>query len=309
VRSNFVSLILCIPVFFLSCWGGSTRYIRHEHLTAGMNQIKKGNEFYQKGCYRRSLENYFKAHEQFSAVDQPSGVAMSLNNIGNVYRIMGDKASALIYFDAAYHIYGYLQDNEGIVQVLSNKAAALLDNDQLVSAEACLETADRIATEHHLELAALYRNKAILHMKKKEYRQAEDILNALLKNIDPDNLTETAAAHAAMGHLLIETHQYSKGIEFLEKALEADRESGFYKGLADILAAIGSAYQKLGEFTPASYYYQRSIKIYALIGDRKKVDTIMERLNDTDQKTELDTTLTRHFVERWLAGEADGPCE
>lgn len=58
-----------------------------EHITAGMKEIARGIARYNKGCYKDSLEYFFGAHELFVASDQLSGVAMSLNNIGNVYRI------------------------------------------------------------------------------------------------------------------------------------------------------------------------------------------------------------------------------
>jgi len=309
MRTLCSNLIICIATLFLSCAGGNPRDIKPEHLTTGMKHIKKGNELYHKGCYKDSLESYFRAHEQFAASDQLNGVAMSLNNIGNVYRIIGDRTSALLYFDAAYKIYAHLQDNEGMMDVLSNKAATLLDDDKLASAEALLKSADGLASSYHLQSSSLNRNKAILYIKKKEYHQAEDILNQLFKNLDQDSLTESAAIHVTMGNLLVETQHYREAIVFFEKALTTDRQSGFHKGIADVLAAIGSAYHNLEEYQLSSNYYQRSLKIYALIANQPKVNEIMERLNEIAPKAEWDMTLTRYFVERWLAGEAEGPCE
>jgi len=309
MKKNWFYLIVYITVLLLSCGGGG-RPVKPEHLTSGIKQIQKGNEFYQMGCYARSLEHYFRAHEQFSASDQPNGVAVSLNNIGNVYRMMGDTTSALAYFDAAYNIYDILKDYRGAIQVLSNRAATLLDNDELVPAGSSLEKARDLASDHHIEFNTLRRNEAILHIKKKEYQEAEDILNALLENIDPTNLTEASSIHAAMGHLMMDTHQYRNAIGFLEKSLYYDRESGFHKGLADTLAAIGAAHQELEEYPAACDYFERSIKIYALLGDSRKVNDLMQRLNETALKADLDTTITRHFVDLWLAGGAeDDPCE
>jgi len=308
MKKNWLYLIVYITVLLLSCGGGG-KPVQPEHLTSGMKQIQKGNEFYQMGCYARSLEHYFRAHEQFSASDQPNGVAMSLNNIGNIYRMTGDTTSALAYFDAAYNIYDMLKDYSGAIQVLSNKAAALLDTDDLAHAGSCLEKARDLASGHHIEFNTLRRNEAILHMKKKEYPEAEDILNALLEKTESTNSAEASSIHAAMGHLLMDIHQYRKAIGFLEKSLYYDRQSGFHKGLADTLAAIGAAHQELEEYPAACDYFQRSIKIYALIGDSRKVNDLMQRLNETALKADLDTTITRHFVDLWLAGEAESLCE
>jgi hypothetical protein len=35
----------------------------------------------------------------------------------------------------------------------------------------------------------------------------------------------------------------------------------------------------------------------------------MKRLDETEEKTGLNISITKEFVKRWLAGEADGPCE
>jgi hypothetical protein len=72
------------------CAGGNAVKKKPEHIVSGMKEIQKGTTWYQKGCYKRSLEHFFRAHELFAASDQLDGVAMSMNNIGNIYRIMED---------------------------------------------------------------------------------------------------------------------------------------------------------------------------------------------------------------------------
>jgi tetratricopeptide (TPR) repeat protein len=69
---------------------------------AGMNELNKGNHYYQKGCYPQAFEHFFKAHERLVASDHMAGVAMSLNNIGNVYRATGDLNSALLFYEEAF---------------------------------------------------------------------------------------------------------------------------------------------------------------------------------------------------------------
>jgi tetratricopeptide (TPR) repeat protein len=109
---------------------------------------------------------------------------------------------------------------------------------------------------------------------------------------------------------MLETQRYEKAIAFFKSALTADRLSGFYKGVADDLAAIGSVYllQKNDEL--ALNFYKRSVKIYALIGDQKKVHSIMEKLEKISENTGLSIIVTKHFVIRWLEGEAfESPCK
>jgi len=80
------ALVIFLLIFpgLVACGGGVLR-TGPPHLTAGQEQIAKGMPYYQKGCYKRSLEYFLKAHEIFTSYDQREGVAMSLNNMGAAY--------------------------------------------------------------------------------------------------------------------------------------------------------------------------------------------------------------------------------
>ena len=145
MKRFLIILILLFAVFLFACAGGNSAKKMPEHITAGMREITKGNSRYNMGCYRESLDYFFRAHEFFTASDQLNGVAMSLNNIGNVYRIIGDTESAILFFDEAFVVYTDIDDNKGAVQVLSNKAAAMIDGGMLEKATNVLDSAENIA--------------------------------------------------------------------------------------------------------------------------------------------------------------------
>lgn len=310
LKSVLKPLIVVVSVTMVfACAGGNSKQITPDHLTSGMRQVKKGNDLYQRGCYKRSLEHYLRANEKFSLSDQMDGVAMSLNNIGNVYRALGDYTSAILFFDEAYHTYRRIQDTRAMVRVLSNKAATLLEKEEFGKAESVMENAQDLALESGMTDRPLTRNRGILVAKKGDYQTAEKILIDSLAAVDPTNLPEVAATNVAIANVLVDTNRHRKAIGFLEAALSADQWAGFYRGMADDLAAIGSAYHQLNDNRSAGEYYQRSLKIYALIGNREKVEEVLDQLESIGEMTELDLDVTRHFVERWLKGEADGPCE
>lgn len=302
--------ILLFALFWFACAGGNSAKKIPEHITAGMKEMTKGIARYNKGCYKDSLEYFFRAHELFVASDQLSGVAMSLNNIGNVYRITGDFESALLFFDEAFAIYSDMGDPLGGVQVLSNKVAALIDDGRLEKAEKVLNTAEEMAEKNRILFGPLLSNRGILLIKKAQYRGAEELMQMVLANTDPENLSEFATVNFAFGNLMLETQRYEKAIDFFKTALKADRLSGFNKNIADDLAAIGSACLKLGKDELAVNFLKRSVEIYALIGNHKKVQNIMEKLEKVSEKTGIDLSITKHFVNRWLEGKAlESPCE
>ena len=108
---------------------------------------------------------------------------------------------------------------------------------------------------------------------------------------------------------MLETGRTEEAIDFLETALAADRSSGFQKGMADDLAAIELVCLSQDNNENAVKSFKRSIQIYALIGDEKKVNEIMEHLNKASEKAGLDISITKHFVKKWLQEKThEVPC-
>jgi tetratricopeptide (TPR) repeat protein len=277
-----------------------------EHITAGTKEMARGITRYNKGCYKDALEYFLRAHELFVAADQLSGVAMSLNNMGNVYRATGDIDSALLFFDESLAIYSDIGDPLGGVQVLCNKAAALIDGGRLEKAETVLNTAEKMAEKNRISFGPLLSNRGILLIKKAQYKNAEELLQMVLANTDPENLSEFATVNFALGNLMVETQRYEKAMDFFKTALKADRLSGGNKNIADDLAALGSDCLKLGEDELAGNFFKRSVEIYALLGNHKNAQNIMEKLEKVSEKTGMDLSITKHFVNRWLEGKALG---
>lgn len=309
IRLNTL-LILIFVHFFFACAGRDAINKKPEHFLSGMKEIKKGSIWYNKGCYKRSLEHFFKAHERFAESDQLKGVAMSLNNIGNIYRIAGDISTALLFFDESFSIYTDIKAYKESVKVLSNKAAALIDGGMLEEAEKVLNMAENIDWKDKKPLGSILNNQGILLIKKKKFIDAEVVLKKSIAISEAENFSEFATANFVLGNLMLETKKYKQAVNFFESALEADRKTGFHKGIADDLAALGSTYLNLGKTEYAVNFFKRSIKIYALLGERKKVHKIMEQLEKESKKTGIDISVTTYFVKRWLEGKIlEDPCQ
>ena len=308
---RFIVILIFLLVFFLFACGGSHSIPKSpEPLTIGMKETAKGITKYKKGCYKDSLEHFFRAHELFTATDHLSGVAMSLNNIGNVYRATGDSKSAVLFFNESFSIYTNMGENKEAVQVLSNKASAMIDDGMLKEATKVLNTAEDSAKKNDFLFVPLLNTRGILLIKKKEYTRAEEILQKALTDVDPENFSEYATVNFTLGNLMLETQRYEKAVDLFTLSLKADRASGFTKGVADDLAAIGLAYSHQKKDHLAVDFFKRSIKIYALMGNKKKVHETMKQLERVSEKTGFDLSVTNHFVNRWLEGKSfEKPCE
>ena len=310
MKQLIVILTLLSTFFFFACANKNLAKKSPDPLGAGMREITKGITKYKKGCYKDALNYFFKAHELFTANDHLPGVAMSLNNIGNVYRNSGDNKSAVLFFEESLSIYEDIGNVKGAVQVLSNKAAALIADDMLEEALKTLDAADAIAQKNKIFYGPLLNTRGILLIKKKEFEKAEAILHAARTRVDAENYSETATVNFSLGNLMLATQRYEQAVFFFQSALEADRLSEFSKGIADDLAAMGSAFLLQEKYSQAANVFKRSLKVYALLGDKKNVQHIMAQLENISDGTEIDLSVTRHFVNRWLEGKSyERSCE
>lgn len=305
-------LILAELMLFatISCAGSNASLKEPDPLEPARKELHKGIAWYQQGCYHNALPHLLISHEMFTAYDDLPGIAMSLNNIGNVYGKMDDPESAILFFESSQAIYRDLDDIGGAAQALSNKAAVLIKIDNLEDAEATLEAAQKLLNRNGGENPLLLNNWGVLLTRKKAYAKAEKMLMAALAASDPENHAQAASIHFSLGSLMSTTGRYDKGLEHFRKALDNDRQTGFHQGIADDLAAIGALYQHEGEHTAAAAHFQRTIKIYALLGNEEKALDIMAMLEKSAKEANVDIAVTRHFVSQWARGEIlESPCK
>ncbi len=302
-------LLACLFLLVFSCGGGSVKKAPDPSHPA-IKQLQKGVAWYQRGCFQQSLEAFTKAHELFTASDRLPGVAMSLNNIGNVYRYIGDTRSALLFFQEAYEIFSQLDNLEGVIQALSNQAAIHIQDDQLDAAATTIQQAEKMAASAEKIPSHVLNNKGILLTRQGQYDDAETILMQALEATTPENAHAYATVCSSLGNLMFEKTDYPKAITFYEKALFFDRQTEFHPGLADNLNALGRVYYQQEKYARASAYFQRSIKIYALFGNKEQVYRIMDILEELAPRSNSDLTITRHFVDKWSKGDIlEPPCQ
>ena len=226
-------LILAVLMMFavISCAGGNATVKEPDPLEPARKELHKGITWYQKGCYHNALPHLLRAHEQFTAYDDLPGIAMSLNNIGNVYGKLGDPESALLFFESSQATYRDLDDINGAVQALSNKTAVLIKIGNLEDAEATLEVAQKLLDSTGGTNPLLLNNWGVLLTRKKTYADAEKKFMAALEASDPKNYPQAASIHFALGNLMSTTARYDEGLEHFRKALENDRRSVITRAL------------------------------------------------------------------------------
>ena len=312
MRVLTLRVVIVFLLFLFACASGKPQKDSPRHVSSGAREMQKGLEWYQKGCYEKSLEYLFRAYDLYSASDVLGGVAMSLNNIGTIFRIMGEYEKAISFLDESYTIYSELNNQEGALRALSNKSAALIDAGALDEAEQLLQSAmnQPPSTENKRLLTPLLQNQGVLLTKRESFDAAEEVLVECMNQADSLDPPGMASLHFAFGNLMLKTNRPSEAIDSFEKALSIDRQLGFHDGMADDLFSMGEAYLKLGQAERAVAVWKRSAKIYALIDQATELQRTMKHLRETAQRAGVDISVTESFVERWREGGLyESPCE
>ena len=265
VKSGIVLIFVLVAA---SC-GGTREAVVPGHISAGSVQTSQGVPFFEQGCYTRALEHFYRANELFTAIGDSRGMAMSMNNIGVVYRGMGAAAAAIPFFEDALRIYRSSGDREDVRQTLSNLAAAQVDAGNYGSAGKNIDEALTIRIGWK-PFAPAMTVKGILLAKQGDVKGAEAMFKEALDQINRRNPAGAAAANYAMGDLLLGTARYREAVPYFETALEIDRNAGFYRGIADDLTALGRCSAGLGDDVSAVNFWEQGVRIYALRGWRKR---------------------------------------
>jgi len=286
--------VAAIFILLLSCAGGPVK-TDPPHITGGTEQIALGNKAYKQGCYTAALKSYYRAYELYSASDQGAGVAMSLNNMGNVYRATGDSNTALTYFEEAISLNRQSGDKQALRQVLANKAAALIDLGSLDKAEEALAQAERLELPDNSDFLPLLIDRGILLTRRGDFKGAEKMLAAANEKSQAKS-SDFAAAHYALGRLKMDMGQPKEASGYFQAALKADQAAGFYAGMADDLQRLGDAFSSMGEPQAALDYWKRSIRIYALIGQNRETAAVMQKLRAEAVKTGASLDVVAAFV-------------
>lgn len=302
-----LGLVLFFVILAASC--GGKEVVVPDHISAGSVQTDKGMPFYERGCYARALDHFYRANELYTAIGDSRGMAMSANNIGVAYRAMGEAAAAIPFFEDALRMYRSLGNQEDVRQTLSNLAAAQVDTGDYAAAGKNIDEALKIRIGRKPFVPAMT-VKGILLAKQGDVKGAEAMFRESIDQINKRNPAGAAAANYAMGDLLLGTARYKEAAPYFEQALESDRQAGFYRGIADDLTAQGRCSAGLRDDASAVNYWEQSVRIYALLGMEEKVRATMGMLDEAAKRSNRDIALTRALVDRWLKGDmTDNLCE
>ena len=266
--------------------------------------MNKGIKWYNKGCYQKAVQFFWDANEQFSAVDLPEGVAASFNSIGNANHHLGEMDEAVLFLNQSLRIYEQLDDRKRQIKTLSDIAAAYLTAENIDRAGVLIERGEKIAQKWNINELGLSLTKGIWLTRKKKYDQARNVLQSALDLVDSNDMVTLGTINRALGQLELQVGHLDRARQFFEVALDADRQSIFYRGIADNLAELGQLHVRQKRLSKGLFYLQRSIKVYALLGDKAHVTQLWSQIKPLADSVGRDLRLTIGLTNRWLEGDA-----
>ncbi len=182
-----------------------------------------GNTYEAHGNYDLAVKNYERALKYFEELGDKGGVAVSLNNIGTIYQKQGDYGSAL----------DYLKKSLKIKEALDNKAG--------------------IAFSLH--------NIGEVHRAEGRYDLALDYFQKSLAQYEAigEKARGQALTLGAMGIVYYLQGDYTKALEFAERATTIASQIDGRDVLWEIRTTAGQAYRALNQPTQARRAFEEAI--------------------------------------------------
>ncbi|CAF1387930.1 unnamed protein product [Rotaria sordida] len=199
-------------------------------------------------------------------------LASSYNNIGAVYRNMGEYSKALSSFERSLEIQKIaLPANHPDLAASYNNIGMVYDNmgeysKALSSHERSLEIRTIALPPNHPDLASSYNNIGNVYDNMSEYSKALSSYEQSLeikKIALPPNHPGLASSYNNIGLVYSNMGEYSKALSSYERSLEIKKIAlpPNHPDLAASYNNIGMVYSNMGEYSKALSSYERSLEI------------------------------------------------
>jgi CHAT domain-containing protein/Tfp pilus assembly protein PilF len=220
---------------------------------------------------KRSVEKYQEALELYRRADDRSRQATTLNNISEIYRLLGEPQKAMEKLNEALPLSRAIGDRKVEAETLNNiglvcwflgdpQKAMEKYNEALLIRRAVSDRRGEAATLNNIGLA--YRSLGDPQKAMEKYNEA-----LLIRRAVSDRRGEATTLNN-IGILYWSLGEPQKAMEKLNKALLHRRAIGDRNDEAMSLTSIGLVYKALGEIQKALEKYYEALPILHAVGDR-----------------------------------------
>jgi class 3 adenylate cyclase/tetratricopeptide (TPR) repeat protein len=203
------------------------------------------------GDYTRALEYYSRALAAYEELGEKSGIAIVTGNIGLVYSNLGDYTRALEYMSRALAAHEELGEKSGIARVTGN-------------------------------IGLVYNFLGDYTHALEYYSRAHAVHEEL------DEKSGIARVTGNIGLVYWNLDDYTRALEYYSRALAAHEELGEKSGIAIVTGNIGLVYSNLGDYTRALEYMSRALAAYEELGKKSGIAIVMGNIGGVYAKEEFE---------------------
>ncbi|MBK8550718.1 MAG: tetratricopeptide repeat protein [Ignavibacteria bacterium] len=242
------------------------------------------------GNYENAKSFYEKSFLINKELNNKTGIAVSLNNLGLIYNITGEHEKSKEHTEQSYKIFSELGDKALMADSLLNLGSTLINLNEPDKArsvfEECLKVYREIGDARGVGM--ILTNIGSLYGMKNEYETSriyfEESLAIQRELQDRRNLAYTVGN---LGSILSSMGHHKKAQEYLEESIRLNTEIGNKKGLSDSLNMLGFDLFKVGDVTYSIYNHKESLKLKIELSDSHGISVcilgIAEALSGSDE--------------------------
>ncbi|MEA5462499.1 tetratricopeptide repeat protein [Leptothoe sp. PORK10 BA2] len=254
--------------------GEDTLVAQQGDLASAARLYEEGVRLYLEGSetsLRQAIDIWQQALVLWQQMGAQKEAAITLNNIGLIYDIFGERDTALEYYQQALQLSRAAGDQQQEATTLHNLG---LVYDDLGERETALDYYQqalqlrRIVGDRAGEAVTL-NNIGRLYSALGERQTALDYYqqSLTLSQAEGDRTGE-ARTLSNIGTIYNDLGERQTALAYYQQALPIRREVGDRSGEANTLGHIGLVYYSLGEWATALDYYQQALPLQRAVGDR-----------------------------------------
>lgn len=233
------------------------------------------------GLYDSALVFHKKSLKLKETLGNRNAVAISYNNIGNVYFYMRKFSHALTHYYFSLEIRQRLDDKNAIAAILNNIGDAhrnLLEYDNAITAYTqALDIQKSIGNQQ--SIANTYHNIGNFYFHLKIYDKAQEYYSKALEiRMQLGNKNDIAASQFNIATVHRDLGNFKEGLKYYSIALELRKQTENKVAEALTLSAIAGLYKNQKLYSHAIDFYTQALTMQIEIGNKADVATLYERL-------------------------------
>lgn len=212
------------------------------------------------GKYEESIRFFLASLKIKEKLGDSTGIANSYNNLGNVYKLLGEKP-ALEYFEKAYKIYERLNDKRGMGLSLNNMGSMYgIEHNYEKALDAHRRSLQiKKGMRDTVGMIYSYNNFTVIYEKMgrpdSALFYAKETYDLALKDKNYDVIISNLATQ---GKLYATMKDYKQSIEKLQESERLSVEKGYSQRLRMSYVYLSETYEKMGEIAKAFDYYKKA---------------------------------------------------